>query len=183
MTKPSPFVVDHDETYCLFSLRIIHLVKALIVVTFCGMFVTELLLATPQRWWQSKQFYECPSTDPEPYSFQLYRHFVRFTPEAFRCVVVNFIFLLQIAEWFSMITIIKNQRGKMVGQILFEYNFENMEEELKWRDKKQLNFRKKEAILKRGLKSIAMVWSTVLIAQRLFYITSPLGAFNLYYII
>ena len=180
MTKPSPFRVDHDETYCL-SLRIIQLVKVLIVVTFCGMFVTELLLATPQRWWQSKQFYDCHSNNPEPYTSQLYRHFVRFTPEAFRCVVVNFIFLLQIAEWFSMITIIKNQRGKMVGQILFEYNFENMEEELKWRDKKQLNFRKKEAILKRGLRSIAMVWSIFLIGQRLFYIVTSYSVFNLYY--
>ena len=26
MTKPSPFVVDHDETFCIFSLRIIQLV-------------------------------------------------------------------------------------------------------------------------------------------------------------
>ena len=108
----------------------------------------------PLESWMDPRFFECDWTSESQY---FTRNLLIGVPEAIRGFILNFIIFVQIAEWNTMFNIIQHQKDKEVGQILYEHNAENMEEDLMWRDKSQMNFRKKEALLNKVYLCFAAV--------------------------
>ena len=95
MTTPSPYVVDHDETFCIFSLRIIQLVKALIIVeAVCNLYTASVLLISPAVY-RPERFINCQDDQNQ---MIIVEKLIAFVPDVLCDLAIKFIFFSQIAE-------------------------------------------------------------------------------------
>ena len=146
MTTPSEFVVSHDETYCRFSMLMIQFTQAYLVLISICMVLNHIQWWLPLDRLYADSFFTCtrPTSFLQPSFEQWYNFLV--LPLIGSEMINNMVIYCQIFEWVSMYIIIMHQKNKHIGEILYEFNAENMDDTIRWTDASQINFRKKERV-------------------------------------
>ena len=129
MTTPSKYVVSYDETFCILSLYIIRVVQCELLVIIIREAIFSLFYVIPTRLFYKDCFQTC-SCD-QPYTLMgtirnVFYLFLEFTKGVSNLAVMT----LQGMEWYSMLNIILQQNKRNVNEILYDFNAENMQDEI-----------------------------------------------------
>lgn len=134
----------YDETYCYLSLYIIISVQVslLLVIGQLLMLLFQVLIGDKyQDLFLSDSFSDCA----HPSSFRNLG-VLRFLFNLVMCSVTTSrvaTTMLQNFEWYAMLFLIKQQKGRDINQIYFDHNNENISSPIRFRST-QTNYRRKE---------------------------------------
>ena len=123
--KPSPNweSLDYDETYSEFSIFIIYFIKVLMTCIIIDSLISFYQIVLKTDYYNT--FYDGKQCD-ELKPGNKWIAIVDILNDTTCQIMIQLIIQFQIYEWFAMIYIIKTQRGRNVGEILFDYNNENI---------------------------------------------------------
>lgn len=129
LLNPNPTCL-YEETYCSLSLYILLAVQVLCIqVTFSLLFYAFqfMLYSKYQAVVESTAFTTCQTCNTfRKVGFQVLDSLIKIGQQ----ISEQVIFLLQIYEWKSMLYIIKTQKYRSLGEIMFDHNHEIMSEPL-----------------------------------------------------
>lgn len=126
--NPSPRDgVEYNETYCVFSLKLVNLAGSSIALNFFYLFFMNYLFLAPSWLQLNDEFFACKkSWQPEKLTNFILSTFPRNVLLSFRLANILLIDCNLIMEHLSMYVIIKNQREQTNEEIMYEVcNSEN----------------------------------------------------------